>query len=167
MVLVLDDPALRSAAAREAAQKHRAIVAAHAVVMPGNVTVDPTPHKAPSANSFGKGNRDATSGEEPNLSICTESAFSAVWTVEAAERKAASDRSNLSLDYESAIRGRSYGLVKSTLRAAPVAVIVAVTRRSPYCGCLKMKTRVPSITCRFAIGVSPAFLPSTQTSAHG
>ena len=50
------------------------------------------------------------------------------------------------------------------LSAAPAAVIVCVTRRSPYCGCLKTKTRVPSSTGRFAIGGQRTAL---ETPFHG
>jgi hypothetical protein len=43
----VNDPALRSAAARHATKEHRAAVARHAVVMTGDVTTDPAPHNAP------------------------------------------------------------------------------------------------------------------------
>ena len=47
------------------------------------------------------------------------------------------------------------------------AVTRVIVRRSPNSGCLKMISRLPRGSSRFATGVSPAFFPSIQTSAHG
>jgi hypothetical protein len=59
-------------------------------------------------------------------------------------------------------------LLKSTDAVTGVdAVTVTVTRRSGNCGFLKTTSWVPSGTRIAASGVSPIFLPSSQTSAQG
>ena len=59
-------------------------------------------------------------------------------------------------------------LLKSTeMVAGAVPVMVSMTLRSPNCGFLKTISRTPSRMATLASGVSPAFSPSIQTSAHG
>ncbi len=53
IVIVVDDPALRPAAAHHAAQEHRAVVAAHTVIMAGDVTANPAPHMTTPGNNSG------------------------------------------------------------------------------------------------------------------
>src|SRR4030095_16681781 len=60
-----------------------------------------------------------------------------------------------------------YLLKSMEMVAGALAVIVAVTFRSPNCGFLNTISRMPSRLGTCASGVSPAFSPSIHTSAHG
>src|SRR6185312_6203872 len=58
-------------------------------------------------------------------------------------------------------------LMSTLRRAAEVSVTVTLWRDSPSCGWRNTMSWRPIVACRLPIGVSPAFSPSSQTSAHG